>query len=74
MSDRCSRRLHLAALDTMSDIAPKRYTVSRGGEDEPGLILIADEEKGIIVARSSTMALKYVQELVDLANRPSGVQ
>lgn len=47
----------------------KRYSVARGGEDEPGLILIADDEKGVIVARSSDMALKYVQELVDFANR-----
>jgi hypothetical protein len=49
-----------------------RYEIGRGGEeDESGLILVIDHEAGIIVARSSQMALKHVQELVQLANRPA---
>jgi len=45
-----------------------RYTIGRGGPDEPGLILIADAKSILIVARSSEMALPHVKELVRLAN------
>lgn len=45
-----------------------RYEIGRGGEDEPGLILISDNFEHVIVARSSEMGLKSVEELVCLAN------
>lgn len=52
----------------------QRYNISRGGNDEPGLILIGDSEKGVIVARSSEMALSHVQDLVRLANAACAVE
>jgi hypothetical protein len=45
-----------------------RYTLGRGGADEPGLTLIADADTGHIIARSSELALPDLRELVRLAN------
>jgi hypothetical protein len=52
----------------------ERYELSRGGEDEPGLILIGDRKLYLIVARSSEMCLKHVSTLVELANKGAGVE
>lgn len=49
----------------------QRYEIGTGAEDEVGLILIVDHERGTVVARSSQSALKDVEELVRLANRPA---
>jgi hypothetical protein len=54
----------------MSEPGEPRYSIGRGGEDEPGLILIIDHQQHIVVAQSGEIGLRFVQELVDLANRP----
>lgn len=45
-----------------------RYEIAKAGEDEPGVILVLDHESGLVIARSSEIALKHVDELVRLAN------
>jgi hypothetical protein len=52
----------------MSDEESPRYFLGRGGEDEPGLLLIGDLETVTFVARGSTMARRDLEELVRLAN------
>jgi hypothetical protein len=46
-----------------------RYRVVRGGEDEPGLFLILDNEEGVIFARGSELGLADMRELVKQANQ-----
>ena len=43
-----------------------RYELGIAGED--GELLISDSETHVIIARSSSIALKMVRELVQLAN------
>lgn len=45
-----------------------RYSVARGGEGEPGLILVIDEVLGLIHLRGSEISLQHIQQLVKLAN------
>lgn len=45
-----------------------KYNVGRGGEDEPGLILIVNNDDHTIIARSSESNLPAVLEMVELAN------
>lgn len=58
------------ALNTIYGPPPAtRWSIGTGGDDESGLILIADHKRHGFVARSSEMALPLVRELVDAANR-----
>lgn len=45
-----------------------RYFIGRGDDNEPELILISDNVEHVIVARGSEMGLKFIEELVSLAN------
>jgi hypothetical protein len=46
----------------------QRFCISRGGADEPGLLLILDTVEGTVVARSSELGRAALEEFVALAN------
>lgn len=50
----------------------RRYSLARGGQNEPGLVMIIDDVEGLVVAHANERCLPQLEALIKRANGSSG--